>query len=74
MTVDDVYGEQGSSAGAFTSLPRGYLYFGGSENTAGLPGTKASSNFVGCIRKVREKKIILKIITIINLILDLIWI
>jgi len=52
VTVDEVYGEQGSSAGAFTSLPLGYVYLGGSENTVALPGTKASSNFVGCIRKV----------------------
>ncbi|VVC42463.1 Concanavalin A-like lectin/glucanase domain,EGF-like domain,Laminin G domain [Cinara cedri] len=52
VTVDEVYGEQGSSAGAFTSLSLGYLYLGGSENTVALPGTKASTNFVGCIRKV----------------------
>ncbi|KAL4134816.1 hypothetical protein QTP88_006525 [Uroleucon formosanum] len=52
VTVDEVYGEQGSSAGAFTSLTLGYLYLGGSENTVALPGTKASTNFVGCIRKV----------------------
>lgn len=53
VTVDEVYGEQGSSAGAFTSLPLEYLYLGGSENTMTLPGTKASSNFVGCMRKVK---------------------
>lgn len=53
VTVDEVYGEQGSSAGAFTSLTLGYLYLGGSENTVALPGTKASTNFVGCIRKVK---------------------
>lgn len=56
VTVDEVYGEQGSSAGAFTSLSLGYVYLGGSENTVALPGTKASSNFVGCIRKVNKWK------------------
>ncbi|XP_050438780.1 neurexin-1a isoform X2 [Adelges cooleyi] len=52
VTVDDVYGEQGSSAGAFTFLTLGYLYLGGSENTPSLAGTKASTNFIGCIKKV----------------------
>lgn len=61
VTVDEVYGEQGSSAGAFTSLSLGYVYLGGSENTVALPGTKASSNFVGCIRKVRRILIIIMI-------------
>lgn len=59
VTVDEVYGEQGSSAGAFTSLSLGYVYLGGSENTVALPGTKASSNFVGCIRKVKRIIIIM---------------
>ncbi|KAF0767564.1 neurexin-1 [Aphis craccivora] len=60
VTVDEVYGEQGSSAGAFTSLTLGYLYLGGSENTVALPGTKASTNFVGCIRKYLPKRLNLK--------------
>ncbi|KAL1460780.1 hypothetical protein WDU94_012731, partial [Cyamophila willieti] len=52
VTVDNVFSEQGSTAGAFTFLTTSKAFIGGSENPRDLPGSTVHSNFVGCLRRV----------------------
>ncbi|KAI5707074.1 hypothetical protein M8J75_014147 [Diaphorina citri] len=52
VTVDNVFSEQGSTAGAFTFLTTSKAYIGGSENPRDLPGSTVHNNFVGCLRRV----------------------
>lgn len=54
VTVDNVFSEQGSTAGAFTFLTTSRAYIGGSENPRDLPGSTVHSSFVGCLRRVSK--------------------
>lgn len=53
ILVDGVHKEGGSTHGHLAMLSSNVVYVAGSPNTAELPGSKISSNFVGCLRKVR---------------------
>lgn len=55
VTVDDIYKDNGITAGIFTLLSSSVMYIGGSENVAKLPGSRIKTNFVGCLRKVEFK-------------------
>ncbi|XP_054706570.1 neurexin-1-like [Uloborus diversus] len=55
VTVDGVYTEKGSTAGAFSLLSSSVIYVGGAAPTAAaslLPASRVRNNFVGCVRKV----------------------
>lgn len=53
--VDGVYSEHSNTAGTFTLLSSRRVFVGGSESTISLPGSRVHANFIGCLRKVREK-------------------
>ncbi|KAG8236177.1 hypothetical protein J437_LFUL013443 [Ladona fulva] len=52
VVVDGVYSEHSHTAGTFSFLSSSLVYVGGSEDPRSLRGSKAHSNFVGCLRKV----------------------
>ncbi|XP_076324369.1 neurexin 1-like isoform X2 [Tachypleus tridentatus] len=53
ITVDGVYTQRGSTAGAFSLLSSAQIYIGGYDAASTLAIGRTSTNFVGCLRKVQ---------------------